>query len=458
MRAQEKRPDERAAREEQAPRKPTAPAGLRGPMSPAAALALQHAVGNRAISRRIAEEEHPLQEGPVVQRAGEQQTRQAEAAQGQADPGQADQESVDLEGLNPRERELSVRYGVRIGPSREGNGPHFVDRMLDHIDAALATLPRENLGPNPYLESIELAAGAAGSESAYHRESLTIEMVRPLIPGIGVPAPQRLWARMNRGVRWQRRLMDRGVLSGLGGISRQGDRALGIGSSDRHVMAGVSDMLAHGNLIEWTVRHETGHAADLAAGWSALYAREERFGGWRTYRTSTPYAVAEAALTRAELDTVNPQEHTAAVQALAPLLRASDARDNSKGERSEVHAFIDRYRPHLNAGEFSRRSAMLIEFVRLALAHPWTLDNGGAPTLNVNGRIYHLDHYDVWVSYSAAQREHAVSNYQFSSPREWFAEAYAAYHAPQPGVRERLRPDVQAWFAERERRGGAASG
>lgn len=475
VRAQQKRPDEQAAR------KPAAPAGgmPAGPMSPAAALSLQRAVGNRTLSRQLAgfaagTEQAPspggqrtamLPERSVVQRAGEEQAAQEQGRQDQAARDQATQEqaaqeqahaeNLDLEGLNPRERELSARYGIRIGPSRERNGPHFVGAMLDHIDAALRTLPMQDLGSNEYLLGIELDTGEAGSASAYRIESLTIGMVRPVFPWIGLRAPQRIWARMNRGIRWQRRLMDRGSMAGQQGIGPANDRALGIGSRDRHVMAGVSDILAHGNLIEWTIRHEAGHAADMSANWASEYAHEERFGGWRTYLDDPPQEVAEAALTRAELNTVNPARHNLAVWTLSSLLRAKFVRELRK---DRMDAFLQRYKDHLDADEFSRRSEVFVKFVRMALAQPWTLDDGGAGTLNVNGRIYHLDHYNQWVSYSAGQRAHAVSNYQFSSPKEWFAEAYATYHDPKPGVRNRLRPDVQAWFAEREQQGGQTSG
>lgn len=61
--------------------------------------------------------------------------------------------------------------------------------------------------------------------------------------------------------------------------------------------------------------------------------------------------------------------------------------------------------------------------------------------LNDGGRYY---------SYDAAARGRQVSNYQFRSPFEWVAEAYAAYYEPDVrgrGARLADRdPVTKAWF------------
>jgi 5-methylcytosine-specific restriction endonuclease McrBC regulatory subunit McrC len=41
-----------------------------------------------------------------------------------------------------------------------------------------------------------------------------------------------------------------------------------------------------------------------------------------------------------------------------------------------------------------------------------------------------------------------VSNYQFSTPVEWFAEAYATYYDQKRlSERAKIHPQAQAWFA-----------
>jgi hypothetical protein len=393
-------------------------------------LEWQRTRGNTAVTAMLSDRS-------VVQRAAEEQ-----AGAAQSGPGRPARGNV------AREQELSAKYGIRIGPRPGSGGPHFANALLDLIDKALSTLPAADLERNDYLEAIERDDSLEGSESLYRVRTASVKMTRPeLIKR--VRAPQRLWARMNRGVPWQRRLMDRAVIAGEGGITKQGDEELGIRSKDRHVMGGVSDKLAHGNLIEWTVRHEVGHAADLAASWKVNLASQERFGGWRTHNEGTLLrSMAEAVLAKAELNAVNPGGYTADVRELSGLLHHHGVRENV--ESRALDGFADRFRPHLSTSEFSRRSQVFTRFVHLALAQPWMLDKGGAPTLAVGGRIYHFSPDDQWVSYSAEAREHAVSNYQFASPGEWFAEAYAAYHDPAPGVRDRLDPEVQKWFAARE--------
>jgi hypothetical protein len=59
-----------------------------------------------------------------------------------------------------------------------------------------------------------------------------------------------------------------------------------------------------------------------------------------------------------------------------------------------------------------------------------------------------MDHYEAWVSYKADARQHALSNYQFSTPSEWFAEAYTAFYNPDPGPRSHLTAEVCKYFEE----------
>ncbi|WP_229399282.1 hypothetical protein [Micromonospora okii] len=63
-------------------------------------------------------------------------------------------------------------------------------------------------------------------------------------------------------------------------------------------------VLAHGNLVEWTVRHETGHAVDARIGWLERFSGEERFGGWRiSGNTAGLRAVATAMLSQLDVGT-----------------------------------------------------------------------------------------------------------------------------------------------------------
>lgn len=57
-----------------------------------------------------------------------------------------------------------------------------------------------------------------------------------------------------------------------------------------------------------------------------------------------------------------------------------------------------------------------------------------------------LDEYRVWCSYLKSARGQAVSNYQFASKGEWFAEAFAAYYGPVDSQNSKLSEEVRDFF------------
>ncbi len=341
-------------------------------------------------------------------------------------------------GAAQRETELSARYGIRIGPPEDRPNDHFSHSMLNRIDGVLGSLPTQDVSENPELLAIQPAgADTESAASLYDGNDRSITMVSPF----GMPS--WLYTELNRAVPWQRSLMDKGAMADYEGISE--DEALGIAGEKRQVMGGTSDVLANGNLVKWTLRHEIGHSVDKQAGWAQNLKHEPRFGGWEAYDSSRP--VAMAILTEAGLDSqldVTDRYHMPLIDSVAVALDPEVARGTPERLTNLAAGFTDQ------DDQFKTRLDRVVEFGRLALAQPWTLTNGGGNTLAIGNRTYHVDHYGQWVSYLRAERErHAVSNYQFSTPDEWFAEAYAAYHDPKPGPRARLNPGAQAWFEER---------
>ncbi|GAB2673712.1 hypothetical protein GCM10027271_38130 [Saccharopolyspora gloriosae] len=441
-------------------RRPVAPAPGDRP-APDGLIALQRTLGNAATAewvRRSRERRRVEGEsGGGSWAPGGHERAAVQRVETGAEPG-ADGKPVRRGDVHERERALSEKYGIRIGPP-EGADGHFGPAVLDRIDAALASLPQGDLGPNEQLIAIE-PDPSGNYTSSYDTEDQTISIVHPIIAG-GVRAPDWLYARLNRGSRWQRKLMDRAAMSGMEGIGSKSDRALGIGRGERHVMAGVSDELAHGNLVEWTVRHEVGHAVDEMVEWNLGLAEQERFGGWRVHLDADMEDVARAVFRQAGLLAVLPATNERiAIGTLALRLGAESVREDAVGKAGWLHKYFDRFARYLEPPELDRRRDLALRFIRFALAQPWSLDDGGASVLDVGGRTYHVDQHGKWVSYSTEQRSsHALSNYQFSNPQEWFAEAYAAYYDPKSGVGDRLSPEVRAWFAARgAAAGGARSG
>ncbi|MER8231227.1 hypothetical protein [Streptomyces sp. NPDC094049] len=347
-------------------------------------------------------------------------------------------------GAAERERELSERFGVRIGPPPSRPNDHFSHSMLHRIETVLSSLPEADIRDNEELRVIEPAAADSDSAaSTYDGETRTITMVSPF----GMPS--WLYTELNRGVPWQRKLMDQGAMADYDGISETEDEALGIDGREREVMGGFGNVLANGNLVKWTLRHEIGHSVDKRTQWLNELKHLPHFGGWETYgkaENQNIEPIVNAVLLRAGLGdhlTIRDRYHVTLPQAVALELNSERAWPDPALLRNLAANFPGQDET------FHDRLAKVVEFGRLALAQPWTLPDGGGDVLTVDGRTYHVDHYGNWVSYLREQRQlHAVSNYMFSTPDEWFAEAYAAFHDPKQGARDRLHPDARAWFEE----------
>lgn len=59
----------------------------------------------------------------------------------------------------------------------------------------------------------------------------------------------------------------------------------------------------------------------------------------------------------------------------------------------------------------------------------WAQGNGAAKRYAVDGIVYQQAYGNQWYSYDLKARDSLVTDYQFRSPAEWFAEAYMAYFA-----------------------------
>ncbi|MFD2417504.1 hypothetical protein [Amycolatopsis pigmentata] len=398
--------------EERSAPRPTPSPAMGGTAADRVAM-LQRTVGNAAVSAALAVQRSDGD--PVVPEIGEENGPSAT--------------STDLSALNPRERGLSTKYGIRIGPAPGPDVRHFSDKLLDRIDAALAQLPTIDVRTNDELLAIELDTNPEGSATLYHGTTQSVGVVKPVLAG-GVRAPQFLYAMLNTDIDWQRRKMDKALLAEYG-VEQAGNRTI---------------FGQQGNLVKWTVRHEVGHAVDQKVGWEENLAAEVRFGGWQSYGLTTEIQVAGAILAKAGLTGVTFTGHQTAAESLAPLLRPGEV-----AQRLDDGTF-DRFLRRFNPAPTPAQRQRVLGFLRTAISVPWTFPDGGATALEVNGRVYHIDQYDTWVSYLRAQRAaYKISNYQYSSPKEWFAEAYSAYfNTKKPGLRQQINPQALEWFHEHE--------
>jgi hypothetical protein len=271
--------------------------------------------------------------------------------------------------------------------------------------------------------------------------------------------PGWLYSILNPYWKIQRAQMEKGAMADYHGITDAEDEALGIDKKSRSVFAGVNDVLAQENLLQNTVRHEVGHSVDEKIGWEANESDKEMFGGWRKH-FGLPGAeeVAKAFLARAGLEEqmgepVGPTKKPLYTLFAVQMVGASR---NFEGKTRPDPANIVKFEnmssvnSWLNGHPGTRdKLRVAIESARVALAQAWTLPDGGGDRVTYDGRMYHMDHYENWVSYRAEARTNALSNYQFSTPGEWFAEAYTAYYNPEdPAPRSQLVPEVREWFEE----------
>jgi hypothetical protein len=306
-------------------------------------------------------------------------------------------------------------------------------------------------------------------------------MVTPKIPGIGVSIGQGNFTGLGRGSSFNQFVMDTGAaadykgVSGMTGSIAKGKRAVMSGkrTTDSPHMGKLAEK---GSLVSWIVRHETGHSVDQQIKFTKKRSKLEMFGGWKQYKS--PGELIELATVMANKGGISPDTVIATGVKLTDLLATVAGKDHALSLRDfeSMAEAIKRanknkaYTPPqegkgakavdvperqkfstwaagANKGDLTAALAM-IDFAKQALGQPWMLADGAKDKLEVNGRVYQRDTYNKWVSYLASARANAVSPYQFSTPSEWFAEAYATYYNPDQSLRSTMRPDVLQWFSE----------
>jgi hypothetical protein len=147
------------------------------------------------------------------------------------------------------------------------------------------------------------------------------------------------------------------------------------------------------------LRHEVGHAVDarykVMDGQFGVEAR----GGWK-HETGGIEAIAEAAGDKAVFAALTPDE-----------IRALD--NDFRGRWKDIAA------THKSVAD-SKTGKWLTRMVENG-SHFRILD-----PVDFGGRVPVFE--NRWMSFSSAAYKRKVSGYQFKSPGEWFAEAYATYH------------------------------
>ncbi|MFT4628099.1 MAG: hypothetical protein ACI8PZ_006794, partial [Myxococcota bacterium] len=151
------------------------------------------------------------------------------------------------------------------------------------------------------------------------------------------------------------------------------------------------------NALDHMVRHEIGHSVDEGLGVMAARRGQAAFGGWELFSGDTEAATALTSETGATT--------TVSAAALGTAL--------ASGKTADVKA--------LGSDGVVTAAAKAVELG----AGAWV---GSTPTTEVGDHVYSRLPDGSWQRYDADARKRKVSDYQFKTPGEWFAEAYAAYY------------------------------
>lgn len=351
--------------------------------------------------------------------------------------------AIQRESKAKKKARLEGKYGVTI----TGDIP---ESMLKKIDDILKLLPRSHTKGNAALQEISGGGGIGANASAYDSDKNRLEINTPeMMPGKKMPT--WLYLLLSKGIKWQRAMMDEGAMADFD-IDADQDQELGLDAKGkRQVMAGASDVLAKGNLVSWTLRHESGHAVDAQIKFTTARGKLPQFGGWRMYDIGEDAQMKELAtafLRKAGFTT--DQIDVQCGQNPSKSLRDSLAQRISNGNVGIAPAWQGAFKTGLGMTQaaITAKFEALETTMKIAQAHPWTFSDGGGDLIRVDDRMYHRDHYGQWVSYLADARANALSNYQFSSPGEWFAEVYAAIYdgKKKSAARDTLAAPVKEWF------------
>jgi len=222
----------------------------------------------------------------------------------------------------------------------------------------------------------------------------------------------------------------------VAGVYQQGVTELGI-----NVEADIDDDFRR------VVTHETGHAVDKVLGWTTGLepAKPER-GGWNSYPFNR-ITCADDMITDAGAGLSKQLKPAERADVDTEMAKAMDGRTAVQGLKDAVRGLA--WFPGLAADK--RKDVLAdpsFDAIEVGLDMPYFRRPDGGEHLG--SHVYQQSYKPIWVRYEHQARARKVSDYQFRSPGEWFAEAYAYYYAPDPrGKGTKLAehdPDTKTYF------------
>lgn len=194
-------------------------------------------------------------------------------------------------------------------------------------------------------------------------------------------------------------------------------------------------------IMPWAFRHEYGHSIDYLTQFMNRYGSRAEFGGWVAYKGNDAGTSG------------TPNRHKALVQdVLVGVCRQRRERPRSVDEcRGATKCLVDFMSQTSTFTSKDHRRTIQTTIagttdagLRSHLERVWQVIDAGAKQpwlrgdllamLVIDGRVYSYSGGDrAWFSFDASAYRQRVSNYQFASPSEWFAEYYSARYAKTTG-------------------------
>lgn len=194
-------------------------------------------------------------------------------------------------------------------------------------------------------------------------------------------------------------------------------------------------------ILPWAFRHEYGHSVDYLTQFMNRFGSRREFGGWVAYKGADAGGEGKRSRRVALVQDVlvgvcrdrrerprSVEDCKAATDCLANFISQKDAYVG-KGYRATIEAAIAGVADARLRGHLER----VWQVIAAGAGQPWLRGDLLAMEV-VDGRVYsYSGGDDAWFGFDAAAYRQRVSNYQFASPSEWFAEYYSARYAEKTG-------------------------
>ncbi|MCB9706936.1 MAG: hypothetical protein H6711_34140 [Myxococcales bacterium] len=196
-------------------------------------------------------------------------------------------------------------------------------------------------------------------------------------------------------------------------------------------------------ILPWAFRHEFGHSIDYLTQFMNRFGSRREFGGWAAY-VGGDYSSGPRDRRKSMIQDILTgvcRERSEIRRSLDDTAKMTSAANSlidfaSQEDKYTSATFRATIKSNIAAiGDSRARSHMerVWEIIDAGSKQPW-LSGSLLEMLVVDGRVYSFNAMDgAWHSFCAAAYRERVSNYQFASPAEWFAEYYSARYGEKSG-------------------------